>query len=161
MFKRSSKCRKVVLLQCSLRDGCVHHEWNFLPNQFHHNFVLDLGKAANFPYATINPEEARVLVPDGRFDWLCDSYKPASRVPAVLTCIDIAGLTAVRLTSFPFSTLEKADHDTRVPQLVQVSAMLSCPMSVLSMEFSRLSERLMTQKSSMSREKSTQSVIWR
>ncbi|KAF9533723.1 P-loop containing nucleoside triphosphate hydrolase protein [Crepidotus variabilis] len=54
----------------------------------------DLGKAANFPYATINPEEARVPVPDTRFDWLCDLYKPASKVPAVLTCIDIAGLTA-------------------------------------------------------------------
>jgi hypothetical protein len=57
----------------------------------------DLGKAANFPYATINPEEARIPVPDTRFEWLCDSYKPASRVPAFLTCIDIAGLTAVRL----------------------------------------------------------------
>jgi hypothetical protein len=133
----------------------------FFAQSIHHTFVLDLGKAANFPYATINPEEARVLVPDARFDWLCDAYKPASRVPAVLTCIDIAGLTAVRLSSFPFSILKKADHDTRVPQPVQVSAMLSCPMSVLSMEFSRLSERLMTQKSSMSREKSTQSVIWK
>jgi obg-like ATPase 1 len=76
----------------------------------------DLGKAANFPYATINPEgafhippsfaspnsdsptEARIMVPDARFDWLVDLYKPASRVPAALTCIDIAGLTAVRLT---------------------------------------------------------------
>jgi obg-like ATPase 1 len=55
---------------------------------------IDLGKAANFPYATINPEEARIPVPDARFEWLCDSYKPASRVPAFLTCIDIAGLTA-------------------------------------------------------------------
>lgn len=54
----------------------------------------DLGKAANFPYATINPEEARIPVPDTRFEWLCDLYKPASRVPAFLTCIDIAGLTA-------------------------------------------------------------------
>ncbi|KAG6373307.1 P-loop containing nucleoside triphosphate hydrolase protein [Boletus reticuloceps] len=54
----------------------------------------DLGKAANFPYATINPEEARIPVPDVRFEWLCDLYKPASRVPAFLTCIDIAGLTA-------------------------------------------------------------------
>jgi len=57
--------------------------------------TLDLGKAANFPYATINPEEARIPVPDARFDWLCEVYKPASRVPAHLTCIDIAGLTAV------------------------------------------------------------------
>ena len=54
----------------------------------------DLGKAANFPYATIDPEESRVVVPDERFDWLADTYKPASRVPAFLTVIDIAGLTA-------------------------------------------------------------------
>jgi obg-like ATPase 1 len=52
-----------------------------------------MANAANFPYATINPEEARVPVPDPRFDWLCELYKPVSRVPAVLTCIDIAGLT--------------------------------------------------------------------
>ncbi|KAG5220845.1 P-loop containing nucleoside triphosphate hydrolase protein [Salix suchowensis] len=55
---------------------------------------LDLGKAANFPYATINPEEARIPVPDPRFDWLCNVYKPSNRIPAFLTCIDIAGLTA-------------------------------------------------------------------
>ncbi|CAK5268792.1 unnamed protein product [Mycena citricolor] len=41
-----------------------------------------------------SPEEARIPVPDTRFDWLCDLYKPASRVPAFLTIIDIAGLTA-------------------------------------------------------------------
>ncbi|KAK0534737.1 hypothetical protein OC834_000296 [Tilletia horrida] len=54
----------------------------------------DLGKAANFPYATIDPEEARVPVPDERFLWLVDLYKPKSQIPAFLTCIDIAGLTA-------------------------------------------------------------------
>ncbi|GAA5855397.1 hypothetical protein JCM8547_007809 [Rhodosporidiobolus lusitaniae] len=53
----------------------------------------DLGKVANFPYATIDPEEARVSVPDERFDWLCDLYKPSSKIPAFLTCVDIAGLT--------------------------------------------------------------------
>ena len=47
----------------------------------------------NFPYATIEPEEARVLVPDARYDWLCEHYKPKSRVPANLTVYDIAGLT--------------------------------------------------------------------
>lgn len=52
-----------------------------------------LGNPANFPYATIDPEEARVIVPDERFDWLCEHYKPASRVPANLTVYDIAGLT--------------------------------------------------------------------
>ena len=54
----------------------------------------DLGKAANFPYATIEPEETRVYVPDDRFLWLCDLYKPKSEVPAFLTVIDIAGLTS-------------------------------------------------------------------
>jgi hypothetical protein len=44
----------------------------------------------------IRPQEARIPVPDARFEWLCDTYKPVSRVPAFLTCIDIAGLTAVR-----------------------------------------------------------------
>lgn len=47
----------------------------------------------NFPYATIDPEEARVIVPDARYDWLCDLYKPKSQVPANLTVYDIAGLT--------------------------------------------------------------------
>ncbi|KAF3769014.1 putative GTP-binding protein [Cryphonectria parasitica EP155] len=52
-----------------------------------------LGNPANFPYATIDPEEARVIVPDERYDWLCDKFKPKSRVPANLTVYDIAGLT--------------------------------------------------------------------
>ncbi|RDA89487.1 hypothetical protein CP533_3304 [Ophiocordyceps camponoti-saundersi (nom. inval.)] len=52
-----------------------------------------LGNPANFPYATIDPEEARVIVPDARFDWLCQKYKPKSQVPANLTVYDIAGLT--------------------------------------------------------------------
>lgn len=46
----------------------------------------------NFSFATIDPSEGRVAVPDQRFDWLCEHYKPASKVPAYLTCIDIAGL---------------------------------------------------------------------
>jgi len=32
-------------------------------------------------------------VPDERFEWLCNLYQPKSRIPATLTCIDIAGLT--------------------------------------------------------------------
>lgn len=43
---------------------------------------------------SIDPEEARVQVPDERFDWLCKTYAPKSEVPAALTIIDIAGLTA-------------------------------------------------------------------
>ena len=52
-----------------------------------------LGNPANFPFATIDPEEAKVIVPDERFDWLCEQYKPKSRVPSNLTVYDIAGLT--------------------------------------------------------------------
>lgn len=32
-------------------------------------------------------------MPDERYDWLCEKYKPKSRVPANLTVYDIAGLT--------------------------------------------------------------------
>lgn len=34
-----------------------------------------------------------MIVPDERFDWLCEKYQPKSRVPAHLTVYDIAGLT--------------------------------------------------------------------
>ena len=52
-----------------------------------------LGNPANYPFATIDPEEARVIVPTPRFDKLCELYKPKSEVPAFLTVYDIAGLT--------------------------------------------------------------------
>ncbi|KAJ3166849.1 hypothetical protein HDU88_002934 [Geranomyces variabilis] len=48
--------------------------------------------AENFPFCTINPSTSQVAVPDARFDWLVDFYKPASKIPAYLTVIDIAGL---------------------------------------------------------------------
>lgn len=51
-----------------------------------------LGNPANYPFATIEPEEARVLVPDERLEWLNDLYKPAKKIPAHLTLYDIAGL---------------------------------------------------------------------
>jgi obg-like ATPase 1 len=38
-------------------------------------------------------KKSRVIVPDERFDWLCEKYQPKSRVPAHLTIYDIAGLT--------------------------------------------------------------------
>lgn len=55
--------------------------------------LIGADELQNFPYATIDPEEARVIVPDERFDWLCEHYKPKSKVPANLTVYDIAGLT--------------------------------------------------------------------
>jgi obg-like ATPase 1 len=48
--------------------------------------------AMNYPFCTIEPNEARVFVPDERFDWLCQVYKPKSEVSAFLEVNDIAGL---------------------------------------------------------------------
>jgi obg-like ATPase 1 len=36
--------------------------------------------------------QARINVPDDRFNWLCELYKPKSSVPAFLEVCDIAGL---------------------------------------------------------------------
>jgi obg-like ATPase 1 len=48
--------------------------------------------AENYPFCTINPNTARVAVPDDRFDFLVDFWKPKSVVSAVLSITDIAGL---------------------------------------------------------------------
>jgi obg-like ATPase 1 len=48
--------------------------------------------ASNFPFCTIDPHEAIVEVPDARFDWLAENFKPGSLVKAKLTVWDIAGL---------------------------------------------------------------------
>lgn len=56
--------------------------------------VLTKSQAAaeNFPFCTIDPNESRVPVPDERWDYLCEYYKPVSKVPAFLNVVDIAGL---------------------------------------------------------------------
>lgn len=46
----------------------------------------------NYMFCTIEPNVARAPIEDERFDWLCDLYKPKSRVPTTLEIIDIAGL---------------------------------------------------------------------
>lgn len=48
--------------------------------------------AENYPFCTIDPNESRCAVPDLRFEWLCDLWQPASRIPAYLFITDIAGL---------------------------------------------------------------------
>eukprot|EP00461_Guttulinopsis_vulgaris_P004496 UN04498 len=48
--------------------------------------------AENYPFCTIDPSVAKVPVPDERFNTLCEMYKPKSKIQAVLTIHDIAGL---------------------------------------------------------------------
>jgi len=67
-----------------------------LPNVGKSTFFNVLTKSAaaaeNFPFCTIDPNESRVAVPDARYDYLCDYFKPLSKVPAFLHVVDIAGL---------------------------------------------------------------------
>ncbi|CAD8132854.1 unnamed protein product [Paramecium pentaurelia] len=48
--------------------------------------------AENYPFCTIDPNNAKVPVPDDRFIKLCQMHKPKSEVQAVLSIVDIAGL---------------------------------------------------------------------
>lgn len=89
----ASNQRKPIVgrLGTNLKMGIVG-----LPNVGKSTFFNILTKlqaaAENFPFCTIDPNEGRVPVPDPRFDHLCEKYKPASKVPAFLNVVDIAGL---------------------------------------------------------------------
>ncbi len=48
--------------------------------------------AANYPFATIDPNTGIVPVPDHRLDRLAEVFLPKSKVPATVTFVDIAGL---------------------------------------------------------------------
>lgn len=50
--------------------------------------------AANYPFATIEPNTGIVPVPDERLQKLADMYKSQKIVPATVTFVDIAGLVA-------------------------------------------------------------------
>ena len=49
-------------------------------------------EAANYPFCTIDPNVVQAIVPDQKFKYLADCWKPPSVVPAVLKVVDIAGL---------------------------------------------------------------------
>ncbi len=67
-----------------------------LPNVGKSTLFNSLTKAgaesANYPFCTINPNVGVVAVPDERLDVLTRMYDSASRVPAVIEFVDIAGL---------------------------------------------------------------------
>lgn len=48
--------------------------------------------AANYPFATIEPNVGMVTVPDERVNYLSDLYKPKKTIPATFEFTDIAGL---------------------------------------------------------------------
>ena len=50
--------------------------------------------AANYPFATKDPNIGRVNVPDDRLNVLADVVKPQKTVPAAVEFVDIAGLVA-------------------------------------------------------------------
>lgn len=49
-------------------------------------------EAANYPFATINPNTGVVAVPDNRLDFLSSLFKPERTIPATVEFYDIAGL---------------------------------------------------------------------
>ncbi len=49
-------------------------------------------EAANYPFATINPNTGVVNVPDERLDFLADLFKPERKINATFEFYDIAGL---------------------------------------------------------------------
>jgi hypothetical protein len=49
-------------------------------------------EAANYPFATINPNTGVVAVPDPRLDLLSQSFKPERTIAATVEFVDIAGL---------------------------------------------------------------------
>lgn len=85
--------RKVILGRASntLKMGLVG-----LPNvgkSTTFNILSNLSvPAENFPFCTIDPNVARINVPDVRFEKLVEIYKPKSKVQAQLSITDIAGL---------------------------------------------------------------------
>jgi GTP-binding protein YchF len=50
--------------------------------------------AANYPFATIEPNTGIVAVPDERLDKLAELYHSQKIIPATVTFVDIAGLVA-------------------------------------------------------------------
>lgn len=49
-------------------------------------------EAANYPFATIAPNDGMVLVRDKRLDFLCDIFKPKRKIYTSIEFYDIAGL---------------------------------------------------------------------
>lgn len=92
--RKESESEKTILLGrlgTNLKVGIVGVP-NVGKSTFFNVLTKSQASAENFPFCTIDPNESRVPVPDERFDYLCNYHKPASKVPAFLNVVDIAGL---------------------------------------------------------------------
>ena len=54
--------------------------------------TLSQVEAANYPFATINPNTGVVGVPDPRLNFLSKAFSPQKTIPATVEFVDIAGL---------------------------------------------------------------------
>ncbi len=83
----------VIMARMSLSIGIVglpNVGKSTLFNALTNNDIL----AANYPFATIEPNTGIVPVPDARLDTLQKMYNAAKVIPATVTFVDIAGLVA-------------------------------------------------------------------
>ena len=108
------RCATDVIQQANYFD-CLY--FLFSKSTFFNVLTKASAPAENFPFCTIDPNEnkssqnivlfsctffnfmiilffplRRVAVPDSRYDFLCEDWKPPSCVPAYLHVVDIAGL---------------------------------------------------------------------
>ncbi|KAK3682125.1 P-loop containing nucleoside triphosphate hydrolase protein [Podospora appendiculata] len=87
----ANNCVAFGRVRSNLKMGCVG-----LPNvgkSSLFNLMTEQSAAAeNYPFCTIEPNEARCVVPDPRYDFLCKIWNPPSQYPAFLQVTDIAGL---------------------------------------------------------------------
>ena len=93
--KKAEPVKKVILGRASntLKMGLVG-----LPNvgkSTTFNTLSNLSvPAENYPFCTIDPSEAKIYIPDKRFERLVEMYNPKSKVAASISIFDIAGLVA-------------------------------------------------------------------
>lgn len=72
--------------------------------------------AANYPFATIEPNTGIVPVPDARLDVLQNMYSAEKLIPATVTFVDIAGLVEVQAKAKDSATnsLQTSANATRL-----------------------------------------------
>ncbi len=86
------------------RDMTISLVWrSWYTYLLNHNTALtktEQAQAANYPFCTIEPNVAKVAVPDSRLDKLFEIQKSEKKLPTKIEFMDIAGL--VRPLSIPF-----------------------------------------------------------